>query len=78
MKVVNDRIRFFDRLGWPLPDVAPPPPLKDPFSELLARHRREGVSPHSHTPSARWKRAADIPWELEARVREALDSEPVG
>ena len=74
VKVVNDRIRFFDRTGWPLPDAAPPPPLKDPFAGLLATHRREGVRPHGYTPSARWKRAQDIPWELEARAHEALDS----
>ncbi len=74
VKVANDRIRFFDRTGWPLPDAAPPPPLKDPFAGLLATHRREGVRPHGYTPSARWKRAQDIPWELEARAHEALDS----
>ena len=78
VKVVNDRIRFFDRTGWPLPDAAPPPPLKDPFVDLLATHSREGVRPDGYTPSARWKRAQDIPWELEARAHEALDSEPVG
>jgi len=77
VKVVNDRIRFFDRTGWPLPDAAPPPPLKDPFADLLATHRREGVRPHGYTPSARWKRAKDIPWEFEARAHEALDSQPV-
>ena len=74
VKVVNDRIRFFDRTGWPLPDAAPPPPLTDPFADLLAAHRREGLSPDGHTPSARWKRAQDIPWELEAKAHEALDS----
>ena len=73
----GDRIRFFDRTGWPLPDAAPPPPLKDPFADLLAKHRRKGVRPDGYTPSARWKRAQDIPWELEARAHEALDSQPV-
>jgi len=66
-----------DRNGWPLPDVAPPPPLKDPFSNLLATHQGQGVRPGAYTPSARWKRTRDIPWELEARARETLDSAPV-
>jgi len=57
--------------------MAPPPPLKDPFSDLLATHRRRGLRPDGYTPSARWKRTRDIPWELEARAREALDSAPV-
>ena len=73
----TERIRFFDRNGWPLPDVAPPPPLKDPFSDLLATHQRRGLHPDGYTPSARWKRTRDIPWELEARAREALDGAPV-
>ncbi len=73
----GDRIRFFDRNGWPLPDAAPPPPLKDPFADLLTRHREQGFCPNGYTPSARWKREADIPWELEASAYEALDSELV-
>ena len=70
----GDRIRFFDRNGWPLPHMAPPPPLKDPFADLLATHRKQGVRPDGYTPSARWKRVQDIPWELEAGAHEALDS----
>ncbi|TVR61881.1 MAG: HNH endonuclease [Gemmatimonadales bacterium] len=73
----SERIRFFDRNGWPLPDAAPPPPLpdlRDLVPTLLATQRRRGVRPNGTTPSARWKRSRDIPWELEARAREALDS----
>ncbi len=78
----SDQIRFFDRNGWPLPDAAPPPllkhPLKHPLSRLVAAQHRQGVRPDGDTPAARWKRAGDIPWELEAEALEALDFDPVG
>ncbi len=70
----TDPIRFFDRTGWPLPDAAPPPALGNPLSALLRTQRRQGVRPDGNTASARWRRLGDIPWELEARAREALDS----
>ncbi len=85
-----DRIRFFDRAGWPLPDAAPPmsavrraggggPPGQgelDPLRTLIRTHSRRGVRPDGFTPSARWRISREIPWELEARAREALDSAP--
>jgi hypothetical protein len=83
-----DRIRFFDRAGWPLPDAAPPmsamrraggggPPGQgepDPLRALIRTHSRRGVRPDGFTPSARWRTSREIPWVLEARALEALDS----
>jgi hypothetical protein len=66
--------RFFDRTGWPLPDFAPTSRLgPDPVGRLVRAHHRRGVRPDAYTPTATFKRPADIPFELEARVREALD-----
>lgn len=67
-------IRFFARTGWPLPDLAPPPVLKGPLSGLVQTQHEKGVRPDGHTASARWRRSGDIPWELEAQARKALDS----
>ncbi len=70
----SGRPRFFDRTGWPLPDFAPPPPLSDdPVESLTRANRLRGVEPNSHTAAARYRRQADIPWELEAGAREALE-----
>ncbi len=70
----SGRPRFFDRTGWPLPDFAPPPPLgDDPVRSLARANRSRGMTPGPHTASSRYRRHADIPWELEARAREALD-----
>jgi hypothetical protein len=89
-----DRIRFFDRAGWPLPDAAPPTSAvrrpgaggpervgtgegqgePDPLRTLIHTHSRRGVRPDGFTSSARWRTSREIPWELEARAREALDS----
>jgi hypothetical protein len=71
----DGRVRFFDRVGWPLPDVAPPPPvLPDrPVEALVHSNRRRGITPDWDTPSATYRGEADIPYDLEARFREALD-----
>jgi hypothetical protein len=70
----DGRLRFLDRTGWPLPDCAPPTRLPPhPVERLIADHRRRGIDPDEDTPSARFRYAADIPWEFEARAREALD-----
>ncbi|MEX2530603.1 MAG: DUF222 domain-containing protein [Gemmatimonadota bacterium] len=69
------RVQFFDRVGWPLPDVAPPPPaLPDrPVEALVRFNRRRGITPGWDTPSATYRGEADIPFDLEARFREGLD-----
>ena len=113
-----DRIRFFDRAGWPLPDAAPPTSAvrracaggpervgtgqsecegagqsefegasqdevggqghrqgePDPLRALIRTHSRRGLRPNGFTTSARWRTSREIPWELEARAWEALDS----
>ncbi|HZD05456.1 MAG TPA: DUF222 domain-containing protein, partial [Longimicrobiales bacterium] len=66
--------QFHDRTGWPLPDFAPLSRLEPgPVERLQEENGRHGVDPHWDTPSATWKRDADIPWEVEVRLREALD-----
>jgi hypothetical protein len=70
----DGRPRFFDRVGWPLPDVAPPlPRQEDPLGALRRRLEEGGGMPAPGAPSARYRRATDIPWELEARVLEAVE-----
>ncbi len=70
------RPRFFDRTGWPLPDLAPPPPLGDePVRSLIRANRARGVEPNSQTAASRYLRQVDIPWDVEARARDALDRE---
>jgi hypothetical protein len=39
---------------------------------LIAENRRRGVDPDGWTPSARWKREADIPDAVLFRAGEAL------
>jgi hypothetical protein len=57
-----------------MPTVSPSAPLPaDPVDRLIDENRRRGVRPDALTPSATWKGEADIPWEREARVWEALD-----
>ncbi|MEX2531506.1 MAG: DUF222 domain-containing protein [Gemmatimonadota bacterium] len=75
VQVFSDgRLRFLDRLGWPLPDCPPPSRLTpDPVERLMADHKRRGIDPDEDTPAARYRRRADIPWDLEARAREAVD-----
>ncbi len=66
--------QFHDRSGWPLPDCAPLSRLEPgAVARLLDENRRNGVDPEWNTPSATWKRDADIPWKVEARLRQALD-----
>ncbi|MEX2526615.1 MAG: hypothetical protein WEA09_03160, partial [Gemmatimonadota bacterium] len=67
--------RFSDRTGWPLPDAAPPSPVlsKDPIQALRRRNREHGARPDEWTASSRWKRPGDIPWSVEARVREVVE-----
>ncbi|MEX2526738.1 MAG: HNH endonuclease signature motif containing protein, partial [Gemmatimonadota bacterium] len=74
-RLPNGRLRFYDRTGWPLPDCAPPSPTISarPVESLVARNRARGVDPDGWSASSRYKRGSDIPWEMEARVREALD-----
>ncbi|MEX2527656.1 MAG: hypothetical protein WEA09_08460 [Gemmatimonadota bacterium] len=44
----------------------------------MARNQARGVDPDGWSASSRYKRGSDIPWEVEARVREALERQPVG
>ncbi|MEX2532263.1 MAG: DUF222 domain-containing protein, partial [Gemmatimonadota bacterium] len=75
VQVFSDgRLRFLDRLGWPLPDCAPPSRLgPDPVERLITDHKRRGIDPDEDAPAARYRRRADIPWDLEARAWEAVD-----
>ncbi|MEX2529378.1 MAG: HNH endonuclease, partial [Gemmatimonadota bacterium] len=75
VQVFSDgRLRFLDRLGWPLPDCAPPSRLgPDPVARLITDHKRRGIDPDEDAPAARYRRRADIPWDLEARAWEAVD-----
>jgi hypothetical protein len=75
----DGRIQFYDRTGWPLPDFAPPSSLggtasdADPVHALIRSNRARGVDPAWDTPASRYRLSSHIPWELEARAREALD-----
>jgi hypothetical protein len=70
----DGRLQFFDRTGWPLPESAPLSTLgPEAVEDLVRRNHRRGVEPDDFTPSATWKREADIPWERRARAWEALD-----
>jgi hypothetical protein len=67
-------VQFLDRTGWPLPDRVPPAPVPvDPVPTLGRQNRGRGVDPDGWTCSSRYEREADIPWNVEARVLEALD-----
>jgi len=71
----DGKLRFLDPLGWPLPDRAPPPRVSDrPVEVLLRGHRARGVDPDGWACASRYLRQADIPWDVEARLRESLDS----
>ncbi len=75
----DGRPRFSDRTGWPLPSSAPPARLgPDPVERLVEENQRQGTDPDWRTPSASYERAGDVPWELEARAREALEARPRG
>jgi hypothetical protein len=68
------RPNFYDPRGLPLPDAPPLARLgMSPVQWLIRQNRLRGVRPTSLTAGTTWRRHSDIPWELEARAREALD-----
>ena len=68
-------IVFFTPKGKALYEAPPPPELgPDPVEHLVRRNRERGVTPDGWSTAQRWNRDSDIPWEIEAAAREALDS----
>ncbi|TVR54911.1 MAG: HNH endonuclease, partial [Gemmatimonadales bacterium] len=67
-------VRFFDPLGWPLPDMAPPPKLTavDPVKALVQANRARGADPDGDTPGSRWERVDDMPLVIRAVMDEAV------
>ena len=71
---------FFTPKGKALYEAPPPPELgPDPVEHLVRRNRERGITPDGWSTAPRWNRDSDIPWEIEAAAREALDpwDEPV-
>ena len=65
---------FYDPRGRAIPDGPPPVWLPRRPVEMLVRYNRlQGAEPDAFTCAARWEKERDIPWEVEARAREALD-----
>jgi hypothetical protein len=53
--------------------AANPDGALDPVQALIRSNRARGVEPAWDTPASRYRLSSHIPWELEARAREALD-----
>jgi hypothetical protein len=68
------RVRFFDRVGWPLPDSAPPPRLGagSPVAALLQANRRRRVNPDGYTSISRWQSVEVVPLEVHGAAVEAI------
>jgi hypothetical protein len=68
------QIVFFTPEGKAMP-AAPPTPLLDgdPVEALIGGNRGRGVEPDARTGAPRYRDDRFIPWEVEARVWEALD-----
>ncbi|MGH7576729.1 MAG: hypothetical protein ACREM1_16600 [Longimicrobiales bacterium] len=63
---------FYTPRGLPVPDR--PPRLPQAALEALVRaNGSRGVSPDGWTCAARYKREADIPWHVLARMLEVID-----
>jgi hypothetical protein len=67
-------VRFFDPLGWPLPDMAPPPRLTggDLVEELMEANRARGADPDGDTQSSWWKRVDDMPLVIRGILDEVI------
>jgi hypothetical protein len=67
-------VRFFDPLGWPLPDMAPPPkrPAGDLVTELVQANRARGADPDGDTQCAKWTSAEDMPRVIRGILDEAI------
>ena len=67
-------VRFFDPLGWPLPDMAPPPRLTggELVEELMEANRARGADPDGDTQSSRWKRVDDMPLVIRGILDEVI------
>ncbi len=67
-------IVFFTPNGKALFETPPPMELPpDPLGQLLRRNRQRGVTPDAWGTAPRWNRDSEVPWEIEAAAREALD-----
>jgi hypothetical protein len=55
----------------PMPELGP-----DPLQALIDGNRRRGVAPDWRSGMAEHRHDRDVPWELEAAAREALEREP--
>lgn len=64
---------FFTPRGLPVPDKPPRLP-KGTLEALVRTNALRGVSSDGWRCAARYKREADIPWPVMARVLEAIDS----
>jgi hypothetical protein len=68
------RLNFYDSQGLPLPDVPSPAYVGEtPIEALIRQNRIRGIDPDVFASAARFRRDADIPWEIEAAAREVLD-----
>jgi len=67
-------VRFFDPLGWPLPDMAPPPKRMagDLVKELVQANRARGADPDGDTQGSRWERVDDMPLVIRGILDEAI------
>ena len=77
----NQQVVFFTPRGRALFEVPPErdrsmaPETPEPGGSLTPDIRRPtGLRPSHLEGASRWKRDGDIPWEVEARAWEALDS----
>jgi hypothetical protein len=68
------RPNFYDRRGRLVPETPPPTRVSRALEALEQQHRRNGTKPGPYTASkGRYKFDRLVPWELEARAREAVD-----
>jgi hypothetical protein len=67
------RPNFYDRRGRLVPDAPPPARIQAALDALERENRRHGIDPGPYTSAPAYSRATYVPWEVEARAREALD-----
>jgi hypothetical protein len=70
----NGTVVFFTPRGKAIFEAPPPPRLcPDPLETLVLGNRERGVRPDWSSGAQRWKRDRDVPWQIEAAARKALD-----
>jgi hypothetical protein len=70
---VDGRPTFYNRRGLPVQDL----PQRAPAAvadALIEENRRRDITPDYRSGMARYRRAADVPWGVYARVVDALES----